>query len=281
MAYINPIKTTHSQAHAAETCQLTDKNGLRDLQGENAQISMSIDEVGVSNLILPFMIKTRIGVQNIVATIDAFCSLKSNERGSHMSRIVRILNDYANLIITPKNIIEITEKLRQNLDSDNAYLKLTFTLFKKKAAPVTKIYSYVNYKCWIAATNDSITLGTSTLITSLCPVSKSISHASAHNQRGEVKVEIKPNNDTVSFEDIIDIIEESSSSELYGVIKREDEKYVTEKAYANPRIVEDIVRLIATKLTTNNNIKSWSVSCENFESIHTHNAYAKITSRKI
>ena len=250
-----------------------------DLKGKSSEIAINIDKVGITNLVLPLKIKTVEGIQNVVAEIDASVSLSKNERGAHMSRIVRILNDYVKKIITYGVIIQITKDLRTQLRSENTNLKIKFTLFRKKFSPITKNYSYVNYDCWINANlnhNFSMSLGTSVLITSLCPVSKSISKFGAHNQRGGVIIVADILNNTFWFEKFIELIEKNSSSEMYGVLKREDEKFVTEAAYKNPKIVEDIVRLIAKELKNNKKLGKWYVSCKNFESIHTHNAYAEI-----
>ena len=252
---------------------------LMDLQGKGSEIAISIDKVGITNLILPLKIKTRGGIQNVVAEIDALGSLSKNERGAHMSRTARILNDYVKKTITYDTVIQITKDLMTQLRSENINLKIKFTLFRKKFSPITKNYSYVNYDCWINANSNhsfSMSLGTSALITSLCPVSKSISKFGAHNQRGEVTIVAEILNNSFWFENFIELIEKNSSSEMYGVLKREDEKFVTETAYKNPKIVEDIVRSIAKELKNNKKLGKWSVSCKNFESIHTHNAYAEI-----
>jgi GTP cyclohydrolase I len=253
---------------------------LTDLQGENSQIAISIAKVGVTDLVLPVRVQTKAGVQNVVATIDALGSLTKNERGAHMSRTARILNDHIEKVITYDEIIRIVEDLKKQLNSKKINLKLKFTLFMKKYSPVTKNSSYVNYNCWIMAKADGkstmMSLGTSVLITSLCPVSKSISNMSAHNQRGEVTIVAEMHRNNFWFEDLIGLIERNSSCELYGVLKREDEKYVTEKAYENAKIVEDIVRSIARELKRSKKLGKWSVSCKNFESIHTHNVYAEI-----
>ncbi len=252
---------------------------LIDVQGGCAQIEIGIDKVGITNLILPLKIQTGSGVQNVVAEIDALGSLSKTERGAHMSRTARILNDCVKKTIDHNTVIQITKDLKQQLHSENINLKIKFTLFRKKFSPITKNYSYINYDCWINADMThkfSMSLGTSVLITSLCPVSKSISKFGAHNQRGEVVVVAEILDNNFWFDNFIELIEKNSSSEMYGVLKREDEKFVTETAYKNPKIVEDIVRSIAKELRSNKKLGKWSVSCKNFESIHTHNAYAEI-----
>ena len=254
---------------------------MRDIQIEKAAIELNIDKVGVTDLILPLKIYSKeMGTQPVTAHIEILASLSSKERGTHMSRMVRIMNDYVGKVISFKTISDILNHIQNELVCKNVHLQIKFTLFRKKYAPVTKHPSYVDYDCWISASkkgkNQSISLGTTVLITSLCPISKSISKFGAHNQRGAVTITANIINKNIWFEDFIKLIEQNSSCDLFGVLKREDEKFVTEKAYDNAKIVEDIVREIAYCLGKNKHIDQWSVSCKNFESIHTHNAFAEI-----
>ena len=246
---------------------------------------MEIDKVGITDLVLPLKIRGRNKkVQDITGRVEVLTNLSRKQRGTHMSRMVKLLNEFAEeRVISYEEICLLLGDLQKFLDNKKVQINIQFILFRKKYAPISKIPSYVNYDCEITARkidrDISIILGTKTLITSLCPISKSLSKASAHNQRGEVNVTAELINDNLWFEDLISIIENNSSCDLFGVLKRVDEKFVTEKAYDNAMIVEDIVRGVADNLKSNKNIKKWTVSCKNLESIHTHNAFAEITGK--
>ncbi len=243
---------------------------------------MPIDRVGVTDLILPIQIKFNSeNVKSTSANISAYVSLTAKERGTHMSRMARIINDFVEEVVTYESLCDLFGNLQKKLSSKKIFIEIKFLLFKRKEAPITKNQSYVNYNCRILAEKSgeklpNITLEASVPITSLCPVSKSISDYGAHNQRGEVTISVELKKEGIWFEDLIHIAEKNGSSEIFGVLKREDEKYVTEKAYDNARIVEDIVRAVAAHLRNNGSLSKWRVSCKNFESIHTHNAFAEI-----
>jgi GTP cyclohydrolase I len=194
-----------------------------------------------------------------------------------MSRFVEILNEHSRRI-SLQGFSEILEEMKTRLDAESAHMEITFPYFINKYAPVTGAEGLMEYKCTMKGSvnrQSDLVIGIHVPITTLCPCSKEISDFGAHNQRGEVRLRVRFKK-FVWIEDLIKLVEASASSDVFSVLKREDEKYVTEKAYQNPMFVEDIVREIAVKLGNDPNITWFSVESENFESIHNHNAYAYI-----
>jgi GTP cyclohydrolase I len=195
-----------------------------------------------------------------------------------MSRFIEAMNAYGNLI-QADNIQSLLQSLQERLNSENAFFRLEFPFFIIKSAPVTGLQGPMNYSvtlevAWIQAELD-LKISVSVPVSTLCPCSKAISEYGAHNQRGHVTVQIKTDG-TVWIEDLIEIVEKSASCELYSLLKRPDEKAVTEKAYENPVFVEDLVRNIAVDLDQMPEVSGYSVEVENLESIHLHNAFARI-----
>jgi GTP cyclohydrolase I len=253
---------------------------MQDLQIKKPKYELDINKVGVTGLLLPLKIKYNGQVNPVTANISAFVDLPKTERGTHMSRMIKILHNASSKELDPDEISNILKELKNQLNAHHSYLKIEFTLFKAKKSPVTKNEGFISYKCFFNADQNAVMnlrLGAEVLVTSLCPISKSVSKYSAHNQRGKLIAEVLCNDKGIWFDEIIDTLENGGSCELFSVLKREDEKYVTEKAYENPKIVEDIVREVASELKKNKHIMELRVSCENFESIHTHNAYSEIT----
>jgi GTP cyclohydrolase I len=262
----------------------TIKETLPDTQNQKDLRQIPIDKVGVKNLKYPVVVKDRDNeVQHTIATISMTVDLPKEFKGTHMSRFVEILQckerefhvDSIDLIL-----IEMQKKL----NASASHIEMEFPYFKEKKAPVTEKLSLLDYRVRFHAVRDGdkkdFVLTVYVPVTTLCPCSKNISKYGAHNQRGEVTVAVRFN-DTVWIEDIITMVESSASSELYSLLKREDEKFVTERAYENPVFVEDLVRNIVLKLKENKNITWYSVEAENFESIHNHNAYAHIESHNV
>ncbi len=253
---------------------------INDLQKTTKpKFEIAINKVGITNLMLPMKIKYGGKLNPVTAKVGAFVDLPKGERGTHMSRMIRILNQHSEKEIDTKQISKILSELKQQLNAKHSYLTMEFILFKIKEAPVTKHKGYIGYKCFVNADQNSIlkiNLGAEVLVTSLCPISKDISDYNAHNQRGLLKAEVLCNGGQIWFDNLIETVEKGGSCELFSVLKREDEKYVTEKAYDNPKIVEDIVREVAVLLKANEHIEEFKISCENFESIHTHNAFSEI-----
>lgn len=256
---------------------------LRDRQSEPDYRELRIDKVGVRGLRFPIQVRDKArAVQNTVATIGMFVDLPKQFKGTHMSRFIEVLNAHGN-IIHVENISDILRALQARFSAATSHLEIEFPYFMVKAAPVTGRESVMDYVARFdaAACGEKIdfVLTVKAMVTTLCPCSKAIAAHGAHNQRGEVTVQVrfrKP----IWIEDLIAIIESSASSELYALLKRQDEKAVTERAYENPVFVEDLVRNVAVKLNAHPDVTWYKVEAENHESIHNHNAYATIEKRR-
>jgi GTP cyclohydrolase IB len=249
---------------------------IPDIQNQNDTRNIAIDKVGVKSIKYPIVVSDRINtIQHTIADINFYVELPHNYRGTHMSRFIEVLHHYHQ-----ENIIFQLEKLlheiKASLKANAAYIELRFPYFIKKNAPVSKIASYLNYDCFFIAslaTQYDFCIGVKVPVTTLCPCSKEISQYGAHNQRSEVTVQVRYT-DFIWLEEIIDMIEQTCSCDIYPLLKRSDEKYVTEKAYNNPMFVEDIIRELTIKLSADKRIVNFEIESENFESIHNHNAYA-------
>jgi GTP cyclohydrolase I len=255
---------------------------MKDIQNHRDTRNIDIDQVGVKGIRYPITVLDKdMGEQQTIAKINMYVDLPRYYKGTHMSRFVEILNEYSRRI-SLQNFSEILEEMKKRLKAKSAHMEVTFPYFIKKAAPVTGSEGLMEYKCTFKGslnTGSDIVTIIRVPISTLCPCSKEISEYGAHNQRGEVKLQVRFKR-FVWIEDLIKLVEESASTDVYSVLKREDEKYVTERAYQNPMFVEDIVRDIAQKLNEDSNITWFAVESENFESIHNHNAYACIEKRK-
>lgn len=254
---------------------------LPDTQNQNDIRQLPIDKVGVKNLKYPIAVKDRENeIQHTIATIAMTVDLPKEFKGTHMSRFVEILQSDSREIHVD-SLDEILSEMQKKLHATASHIEIEFPYFRLKHAPVTGKPSLIDYWVRFHAVKKKhkkdFVMTVRVPVTTLCPCSKNISKYGAHNQRGEATVSVRIR-DTVWIEDIISIVESSASSELYSLLKREDEKHVTERAYENPVFVEDLVRNIVMKLKDNKNITWFSVEAENFESIHNHNAYAHIES---
>jgi GTP cyclohydrolase I len=257
----------------------TASSKLDDKQSERDHRELRIDKVGVRGLRFPIQVRDKArSVQNTVATIGMFVDLPKEFKGTHMSRFVEVLNAHGN-IIHVENIADILHSLQQRLKSATSHLEMEFPYFMSKQSPVSHQESLMDYVARFEAAacgaEMDFILTVKVKVTTLCPCSKAIARYGAHNQRGEVTVQIRSIK-SVWIEDVIGIIESSASSELYALLKRQDEKAVTERAYENPVFVEDLVRNVALKLNADARVSWYKVEAENFESIHNHNAYACI-----
>ena len=259
--------------------QLTDTQSLPD----DRQIP--IDRVGVKDLRYPIRVRDKNhSEQGTIATVQMTVDLPHHFKGTHMSRFVEVLNSHGP-ILHVRNIREILAQLTECLESDQAYVDFEFPYFMEKAAPVTGAIGLLDYTVKFNATLSGGSKGHVDFmvtvivpVTTLCPCSKAISASGAHNQRGHVTFSVrcaKP----MWIEDMVRLVEDSASSELYSLLKRPDEKFVTERAYDNPVFVEDLVRNVAARAEQDLNILWYRIEAENFESIHNHNAYALIESR--
>lgn len=253
-----------------------------DVQNQNDLRKIHIDKVGVKNIHYPIIVEDRKNkFQQTNAVIDIFVELPHQHRGTHMSRFLEVLNSYHQESLID-NLEPFLNEVKLKLNSQSAYVSIRFPYFIKKQAPVSKIESLLDYECDFTASlkdNFDFILGIKVPVTTLCPCSKEISNYGAHNQRSIVTVKVKYNQ-FIWIEEIIDYVEKSSSCEIYPLLKRVDEKYVTEKAYENPVFVEDIVREISIKLNNDERIFWYSIESENFESIHNHSAYAFVEKSK-
>lgn len=252
---------------------------LQDKQSERDHRELRIDKVGVRGLRFPVQVRDKAhAVQNTIATIGLFVDLPKEFKGTHMSRFLEVLNAHGN-VIHVENIRDILLALQEKLKAATSHLEMEFPYFMSKRAPASGKESLMDYTARFDAAacerEIDFVLTVKANVTTLCPCSKAISARGAHNQRGEVTVQVrfkKP----IWIEDLIQIMESSASSELYALLKREDEKAVTERAYDNPVFVEDLVRNVAVRLNAHPDVTWYKVEAENQESIHNHNAYACI-----
>jgi GTP cyclohydrolase I len=274
----NVSKTARSSA--AELKKLAAP--MPDAQSTRDTRELPIDKVGVRGLRFPIQVKDKTReVQNTVATIGMFVDLPKEFKGTHMSRFVEVLNAHGN-VIHVENIPDILHALQAKLKSATAHLEIEFPYFMTKTSPVTERESLMDYVARFDASacgqETDFVLTVKTNVTTLCPCSKAISKHGAHNQRGEVTVALRSSG-VVWIEEVIAMVEASGSSELYALLKRQDEKAVTERAYDNPVFVEDLVRNVALRLNAHKLVTWYKVEAENFESIHNHNAYACLERR--
>ncbi len=258
---------------------------LRDLQNESDHRNLEVNKVGVKGLSYPIVVQDRANrTQHTVASIQMSVLLPHSFRGTHMSRFIEILNHYRGYI-SADNLQEILTEMRRRLNADIAHMELEFPYFIEKRAPLSKAKGLQKYLCRFIASegpdpeDSDFILAVDVPVTTLCPCSKEISEAGAHNQRSVVSIQVRYKK-FIWIEDLITMAEESASSGLYPLLKRRDEKYVTEQAYQNPRFVEDVVREVAQSLEKTEAVTWYRVEAENFESIHNHNAYALIENRK-
>jgi GTP cyclohydrolase I len=258
---------------------------MLDIQKEKDNRGISINKVGIKNLQYPIKVLDRKnGVQHTVALINLFVDLYSNCRGIHMSRFIEVIHAWKSEI-SFNSLSNLLSMIKTSLEATSSFIEISFPYFIEKTAPVSKSSALVNYLCEINGTSFSdksvdIVSIINIPICSVCPCSKAISENGAHNQRGEVRISTRFR-ETIWIEDIIATVETAASSDVYSILKRSDEKFVTENSFNNPKFVEDIVRDIALHLIKDENITWFSVSVENYESIHNHNAYANITQSKL
>ena len=255
---------------------------MLDIQNQKDYRNIDIDKVGIKDIRYPITVRDKeIKTQQTVASINMYVNLPKDYKGTHMSRLIEILNE-SNRCISTQNVSDILLTMKKRLDAESAHIEISFPYFIMKSSPVTHSQGLMGYQCTFKGNlnkeKDLIVI-INVPITTLCPCSKEISDFGAHNQRGEVRLQVRFKK-FVGIEDLIKLVEEAASCDVYSVLKREDEKYVTEKAYENPKFVEDIVRDIAKKLEYDPNITWFAVESENFESIHNHNAYAFIERHK-
>jgi GTP cyclohydrolase I len=256
---------------------------IEDVQNTVDTRRLAIDKVGIKAIRHPVIVKDKAGgEQHTVATFNMYVHLPQQFKGTHMSRFVEILNMNEHAI-SVESFETMLHEMVKRLEAESGHIEMTFPYFVNKAAPISGVKSLLDYEVTfigeIHQDRIDITVKVLVPVTSLCPCSKKISNYGAHNQRSHVTVTALIS-DFIWIEDIIDLVEEQASCQLYGLLKRPDEKYVTERAYDNPKFVEDMVRDVAAQLNAEKRIVAYTVESENFESIHNHSAYALIENDK-
>jgi GTP cyclohydrolase I len=252
---------------------------IADVQSSADTRQIPINKVGIKGIRHPIRVKDRsAGEQHTVATFNMYVNLPHDFKGTHMSRFVEILNNYEREI-TVESFPDMLKQMTRLLDADSGHIEMSFPYFVMKTAPISKVRSLLDYEVSIIGAvhgdDATTTLKVVVPVTSLCPCSKKISKYGAHNQRSHVTISAT-SKEFVWIEELIDIVEREASCEIFGLVKRPDEKWVTERAYENPKFVEDMVRDVATQLNKDARLLSYVVESENFESIHNHSAYALI-----
>ncbi len=253
--------------------------GIEDVQSRTDVRRLPINKVGIKDVYHPVRVKDRCeGEQHTIARFNMYVDLPHNFKGTHMSRFVEILHAHEREI-SVKSFKDMLAEMTERLEADVGHIEMTFPYFVMKKAPVSGVESMMNYEATLIGefreNRSQISIRVVVPVTTLCPCSKDISDYGAHNQRSHVTITAR----TCGFmwiEELIEIAESKASCDLYGILKRPDEKHVTERAYDNPRFVEDIVRDVATHLNEDDRVLSYVVESENFESIHNHSAYALI-----
>ena len=264
--------------HPANSPQMLD-----DTQSLPDARHLPIQRVGIKALRYPMQIVTSAGeVQGTVATFAMYVGLPEQVKGTHMSRFIQLLEEQR-APISSQSFLAMEMLMRERLGATTSYLEMSFPYFRRKAAPVSGVESLLDSDVKLmvettAALGTRLTIEVVAPVTSLCPCSKQISDYGAHNQRSHITIRAEGST-ALSIDSLIDIAEREASSELYGVLKRADEKFVTERAYDNPKFVEDLVRDIALACQSHEHVGDFMVASENFEAIHNHSAYAEIYGR--
>lgn len=253
---------------------------MKDVQNTQDTRNIDIQRVGIKNIDLPLRIQRKNNTDQIVsATAKVAVSLPRNYKGTHMSRFVEVLNEWESKNLLGVDIKGCLEKVIKKLHAQSGILEFRFKYFINKKAPVTKLSAPMSYECLFKGKIENgeykFILGIKVPVTTLCPCSKEISKYGAHNQRAIIDLRVSyPETEHIWLEDLIETVESCASCPLYSLLKRQDEKYVTEKAWENPRFVEDVLREIVLKMRNNPIITEFEVDCEAFESIHNHSAWA-------
>ena len=254
-------------------------NVIPDVQSIVDVRNLPIQQVGIKNLRFPLQWASANGPQATVALLTMTVYLPADQKGTHMSRFVQLMEDEAATVLDAQGLQKLTWEMLKRLDSDAGKLDISFPYFRTKTAPVSGIKSLLDYDVRVVGSVENgvyqSELQVLIPVTSLCPCSKEISQYGAHNQRSHVTINLRHTGE-IQIDELIDLVEEQASCQLYGLLKRPDEKYVTERAYENPKFVEDMVRDVAARLRDDSRVSQFTVESENFESIHNHSAYAMI-----
>jgi len=260
-----------------------DTSSIEDVQGRADSRQLPINKVGIKDVYHPVRVKDRSsGEQHTIANFNMYVALPHNFKGTHMSRFVEVLHRNEREI-SVESFRDILVEMTEKLDAQSGHIEMDFPYFVMKKAPASGVESLMNYQAsLIGELHDGkpeLWLKVVVAATSLCPCSKSISNYGAHNQRSHITIKARVDGH-MWLEELIDIAESEASCEVYGILKRADEKFVTERAYDNPKFVEDIVRDVAVRLNKEQRVRAYVVEAENFESIHNHSAYALIEKDK-
>ena len=256
---------------------------IEDVQGRADSRQIPINKVGIKDVFHPVRVKDRSnGEQHTIANFNMYVALPHDFKGTHMSRFVEVLHGNEREI-SVESFRDILSEMTEKLDAQSGHIEMSFPYFVMKKAPVSGVESLMNYQASLIGElhhgKAELWLKVVVAATSLCPCSKKISAYGAHNQRSHIAISARVDGH-MWLEELIDIAEEEASCEVYGILKRTDEKYVTERAYDNPKFVEDMVRDIAVRCNKEERIRAYAVEAENFESIHNHSAYALIEKDK-
>jgi len=250
---------------------------LPDIQAQPDSRRVAIDRVGVTNVRYPMVVVDRHGErQPTVATVNLYVELPAEEKGTHMSRFLEVLDEHTE--VSADGVASMLAELRRRLSAPAAHARIEFPYFVRKRAPVTGASGMMEFAAGYRASagvDADIVTTLRAQVATLCPCSREISESGAHNQRGTVDLQVRTTA-PISFDELIEIVEGSASCALFPVLKRPDEKWVTEHAYANPRFVEDLVREVAVAMREDPRVIWYRVEVENYESIHAHNAFASL-----
>lgn len=259
---------------------------MKDIQNTQDNRNVDIQKVGINNLDIPLNIQRKNNSDQVVSAKARVCvSLPRNYKGTHMSRFVEVLNEWSSKNLLGADIKGCLEKIIKKLNSQSGELKFKFKYYIDKKAPVTKMSAPMGYDCSFEGRIDEngeykFILGVKVPVTTLCPCSKEISDYGAHNQRALISAKVSyDESEQIWIEDLIELVESCSSCPLFSLLKRKDEKYVTEHAYSNPKFVEDVLRDVVVKLRNHPLVNEFEVECEAYESIHNHSAWAYQTEK--
>lgn len=264
-------------------------SAMPDVQSTLDERALPIEQVGIRGVRHPLTIRSKTGNFPSVGTFEMDVALPAHVKGTHMSRFMALLQKQ-DIAVDSTSVVAMVREMLPLLDAKEGHVQFTYTHFVKKAAPVSGVESLMDYEVtWMATAkqnengNADVELGlrAQVPVMSLCPCSKEISDFGAHNQRSHVTMSVVLDSETkMTVEDLVTAAESEASSELWGLLKRPDEKWVTERSYSNPKFVEDLVRDVAGNLKADQRIQSFVVEAENFESIHNHSAFARISHKK-
>lgn len=255
-----------------------EKLPLPDIQSTADARQLAIQRVGVRGIVFPVTIAGAGGAQASIARVDMYVGLPADQKGTHMSRFLEVLH-VQDEPLSYAALDRLMVAMLDRLEADSGWIEMRLPYFVKKAAPVSGVESLMDYELTLRVeARDGLrrqTLKVLVPVTSLCPCSKEISAYGAHNQRSHVTIAARLSAE-LPVESLIEVAERAASCELWGLLKRPDEKYVTERAYDNPKFVEDVVRDVALALNADDRVLAYTVEAENFEAIHNHSAYAMV-----